>query len=56
MTLKPIKGRANPSQYHGTLKNTICNKCGKNLNNYSREEQDLHEIECLKQKTLFNNL
>ncbi len=45
--------KTNPSQYSGTLKNSICSRCGKNLNNKNRDEQDAHQIECLKQEKLF---
>ena len=45
--------KTNPSQYPGTLKNTICTRCNTNLNNKSREEQDQHEIDCLKQEKIF---
>jgi len=40
------------SQYKGTTKNTICIKCGIDLNNKTRLEQDEHEKNCKKQKTL----
>lgn len=48
--MKPKIGRPNPSQYNGTTKNTICNRCKKNLNSMDRDQQDKHEIECKKQK------
>lgn len=48
------------SQYHGTLKDSICSKCGKHLNNLTRIQQDQHvenhrleDIEESKQKKLF---
>ena len=44
--------KPNPSQYSGTLKNSICIRCGKDLNNKDRIEQDLHEKECRKQTKL----
>ena len=40
------------SQYPGTLKDTICTKCGKKLNHLNRIEQDRHAEECIKQSTL----
>jgi len=40
------------SQYPGTLKNTVCRKCGINLNHLNRMEQDKHEEECSRQMTL----
>ena len=45
--------KSNPSQYSGTLKNSVCPMCGKDLNNKTRQEQDKHEIKCLKQEKLF---
>ncbi len=30
-----------------------CTKCGKDVINLTRQEQDLHEIKCAKQKKLF---
>jgi hypothetical protein len=45
--------KPNPSQYNGTLKNSICHRCKKSLNNLNRLEQDEHEKKCLQQKTLF---
>lgn len=45
--------KPNPSQYSGTLKNTICQRCGKDLNNKNRIEQDKHEEECKKQQKLY---
>jgi len=30
-----------------------CIKCGKNVENLTRLQQDTHEISCKKQKTLF---
>jgi len=52
--------KTNPSQYSGTLKNSVCSKCGKNLNNKTRVQQDQHledhkleDIEANKQKKLF---
>ena len=40
------------SQYSGTLKDTLCTRCGKNLNNMNRLQQDDHEAECVQQKRL----
>ena len=40
------------SQYSGTLNNSVCNRCGKSLNNKSRIEQDLHEESCKSQTKL----
>ena len=40
------------SQYSGTLKNSVCSKCGMILNNKTREQQDQHLTQCVKQKTL----
>lgn len=45
--------KSNPSQYSGTTKNSVCSRCGINVNNKSREQQDQHEIECKKQAKLF---
>lgn len=44
--------KPNPSQYSGTLKDSHCTRCGKDLNNKNRDEQDAHEIECKKQEKL----
>ena len=41
------------SQYPGTLKNTVCTRCGKELNNKTRLQQDAHEELCKKQGKLF---
>ncbi len=40
------------SQYPGTLKDTICTKCGMKLNHLNRYGQDKHERECSKQISL----
>ena len=40
------------SQYPGTLKDTVCTRCGKNLNNMNRLQQDAHEDYCSKQTRL----
>ncbi len=40
------------SQYPGTLKDTVCTKCGMNLNHLNRFEQDKHARECVKQVKL----
>ncbi len=40
------------SQYPGTTKDTVCTKCGMNLNHLNRLEQDKHESECSKQDSL----
>jgi len=52
--------KTNSSQYSGTLKNSVCSKCGKNLNNKTRIQQDQHledhrlvDIESSKQRRLF---
>lgn len=45
--------KPNPSQYSGTFKNSMCIRCGKDLNNKNREEQDQHELKCKKQEKLF---
>ena len=45
--------KQNPSQYNGTLKDSMCTRCGKSLNNKTREQQDDHETQCLKQEKLF---
>ncbi len=47
------KMKRNPSQYSGTLKNTICTRCNKQLNSLTREEQDRHEIKCKSQRKMF---
>jgi len=39
--------------YSGTLKYSTCTRCGANLNNKTRLEQDEHVIECIKQQKLF---
>ena len=44
-----------PSQYQGTLKNTICTRCHTPLNNTTREQQDEHEKKCLAQMKLFED-
>ncbi len=41
------------SQYSGTLKNTVCTRCGKNLSSYTRLEQDEHGEKCKIQEKLF---
>jgi len=46
-------GNISRSQYTGTKKDTICSRCGANLNNKSRLEQDQHEVNCKEQKKLF---
>ena len=43
---------ASRSQYAGTLKNTICQFCKKELNNLNREQQDAHAESHKGQKTL----
>lgn len=40
------------SQYPGTLKDTLCTKCGMKLNHLNREEQDKHQEECSRQSCL----
>lgn len=45
--------KPNPSQYSGTLKNSICTRCNANLNNMTRDQQDAHARECIKQEKLF---
>lgn len=45
--------KTNPSQYSGTTKNTVCTRCGMNLNNKTSIQQDQHGIECKKQEKLF---
>ena len=45
--------KLNSSQYSGTLKNSICTRCKKSLNNKTREQQDEHETQCLMQEKLF---
>ena len=45
--------KQNNSQYTGTLKNSVCLRCGKNLNNKSRTQQDQHEKQCIQQKKIF---
>jgi len=44
--------KTNPSQYSGTLKNTICTICNESLNHLNRIEQDKHEILCRQQTRL----
>ena len=48
-----MKLKTNRSQYNGTTKNSFCTRCEKDMNNKTREEQDQHVIECLKQEKLF---
>ena len=48
--MRPLVGKPNASQYSGTTKNTICKRCGKNLNSLNRTMQDQHETDCKKQK------
>ena len=43
------------SQYTGTLKNSVCTRCKKSLNNKSRIQQDQHEKQCLQQSKLFED-
>ena len=38
--------------YAGTLKDSKCLRCGANLNNMNRVEQDKHAEECMKQSKL----
>lgn len=52
--------KSNPSQYSGTLKDSICTVCGVHLNNKSRLQQEQHledhkkeEEEAKKQEKLF---
>ena len=40
------------TQTYGRMKNTVCMRCGKDLNNTNRLEQDNHERECKKQMKL----
>lgn len=40
------------SQYNGTLKDSRCTRCGKNMNNKTRIEMDVHAEECIKQEKL----
>jgi len=44
--------KTNPSQYHGTLKNSICQRCGKNLNNLNAYQQEIHARDCNDQRKL----
>lgn len=46
-------GGISKSQYAGTTKDSICTRCKKDVTGLSRQEQDLHEIECKKQTRLF---
>ena len=46
-------GGVSKSQYAGTTKDSICTRCKKDVTNLSRQEQDLHEIECKRQEKLF---
>jgi len=53
-------GDISRSQYSGTLKNSVCSRCEKNLNNLTRVQQDQHiedhklqDIEDKKQQKLF---
>jgi hypothetical protein len=46
-------GDISKSQYSGT-KTSWCTKCFKNLNNLTREQQDIHEKTCLDQRRLDN--
>lgn len=52
--------KTNPSQYTGTLKDSICSRCGVHLNNKTRLQQDQHledhkqeDIDAVKQRKLF---
>lgn len=52
--------KTNPSQYSGTLKNSICTICNKKLNHLNKDQQDKHaedhkkqQKESRKQETLF---
>ncbi len=47
-----VKMGISKSQYPGTLKDTVCSKCGMNLNHLNRIEQDKHAEKCSKQETL----
>ena len=47
--------KSNPSQYSGTLKKSVCTRCGKDCQGMTRVEQDKHEQECIKQKKLFGD-
>ena len=38
--------KPNPSQYNGTLKNSICPYCNKEINNLSALAQDTHFAWC----------
>lgn len=40
------------SQYSGTLKNSVCRICGKNLNHLSALKQEAHAEKCLHQERL----
>lgn len=52
-SMRPSKGKTNPSQYPGTLKDSICTRCKKPVNHMTREQQDQHEINCKAQSKLF---
>ena len=52
--------KQNRSQYSGTTKNSFCSRCGKDMNNKNRIQQDQHledhrlqDIEDKKQEKLF---
>lgn len=44
--------RPNSSQYSGTLKDSRCTICGKQLNGMNRVEQDKHAEQCKGQTKL----
>jgi len=50
---RPQAMKPNPSQYHGTLKNSICRRCGKDLNSMNAYQQEIHARDCNLQKKLF---
>ena len=46
-------GDISKSQNYGGMKDTRCIRCGMFLNNRTRIEQDAHEVECKKQKRIW---
>lgn len=44
--------KTNPSQYPGTLKNSVCRICNANVSNMNSEQQEKHAKKCLEQQRL----
>lgn len=40
--------KSNPSQYSGTLKNSVCSVCDESVNHLNRIQQDKHLKDCIK--------